>query len=407
MFIAYAISTFGDWFDMIAVFVLMAYTWHADPLMIALVPITFALPGMLLSSFAGVVADRWRKRRIMILVSFISAVLTGLLVLVNHIYLVFLILLLRSTVEVFQSPAEQALTRVVVSKADLLKATSFNQIINQVAKIAGPLLGGVLLAVMSPKICLLVNAISFVLAGFILLTIRKVTVEDDDKQEEVTMQQSFRKSWQEGWIFMFKNRVILWTLLIGLVASLVIQLVDSQFAVLFRVIAPNRPSIMGWIIASVGLGAVVSITLINKRDHIKYGLTLGIGAILVGVGFVGIGRLHDGFSLCLALGLGIVAGIGNGLWMVTFNYVLQNEAPKSMVGRVFGIVNVMMSAVLIIGPIAGGIFIHYMGPDYIFQWVGWVVSLVGFVVLLFRNKLYPDVAKVDIPEAAMEDYKMD
>lgn len=388
MFTAYSISTLGDWFDMIAIFVLMAYTWHADPFLVGLVPITFALPGILFSSFAGVLADRWRKVPIMMSVSLVSGVLTILLVFVNNIYLVFLILLLRSTVGLFQEPAEQALTRAVVGEDLLLKATSYNQLMNQIAKIGGPILGGVIISFLSAKLCLAINAVSFIASGLILLTLLTIRVADKDDQEQQD-KQSFHDSWKEGWKYIYKNKVIFWTMIIGISATMVIQLVDSQFAVLFRVIAPNRPSLIGWAMASVGLGAVLSISRLNKLKELNYGWMIGMGSFLLGVGFAGIGMLEHGFHSLVAVILGIIAGIGNGMWMVTFNFVLQNESPKKMVGRVFGIVNVMMSVVLIIAPLSGGIFIHYKGPVYIFQFVGWTVIGIGLLIIIFRNKLYP------------------
>lgn len=389
MFIAYSISTFGDWFDMIAIFALMAYTWKVDPILIAFLPITFALPGIVFGSVAGVLADRLPKAYIMIIVSFISAILTFGLIFANHVYLVFPILLLRSTAGIFQNPAEQALTRTIVPKDLLLKATSYNQIVNQIAKIAGPLLGGLLLAIVSAKICLLINAISFVVAGFILLTIKEVKVRTSVEEGDTKEKQAFKKSWQEGWQFIYKNKVIFWSIVIQFVAMMVIQLVDNQFAILFENIAPDKPSFFGFAIASVGLGAVLSISQLNKRKHLNYGLTLGFGILLLGIGFTGFSFLPQGFPVLFMIALGVLCGIGNGMWMVTGNFILQHETPEKMVGRVFGIFNVVMSVVFIVAPLSGGIFIHFMGPTHIFQFVGITILLFSIFILLFRNKLYP------------------
>lgn len=389
MFSAYSISTFGDWFDIIAIFALMAYTWKVDPILIALLPITFALPGILLGSVAGVIADRWKKTHIMIFVSFISGILTFGLILVNNVYLVFPILLLRSTAGVFQNPAEQALTRSVVSKDMLLKATSYNQIVNQTAKIAGPLLGGLLLAVVSPKICLFINAVSFIIAGLLLLTIRSIKANVSAKEKNKDAAPSFKESWKEGWRFIYQNKVIFWSIVIQFIAMMVIQLVDNQFAILFESIAPENPSFMGFAIASVGLGAVLSISQLNKKKQLNYGKTLGFGILLLGIGFTGFSMLAQGFPIILMLCFGLLAGLGNGMWMVTGNFILQNETPEDMVGRVFGILNVIMSVVFIVAPLSGGIFIHYLGPNYIFQFVGVSIIIISILVLIFRNKMYP------------------
>ncbi|CAM2857490.1 MFS transporter [Paenibacillus sediminis] len=71
IFFAYAFASFGDWFDMLAIQVLVAYRWDVDPLLLALIPATMGMPGVLLGSFAGTMAwafsfwaapDRERRR---------------------------------------------------------------------------------------------------------------------------------------------------------------------------------------------------------------------------------------------------------------------------------------------------------------------------------------------------------
>ena len=76
MYSAYAISSFGDWFDAFAIEILVAFRWRADPLMIALIPVMIALPGILFGSFAGVIADRWKKVNLMMLADAAETLLT-------------------------------------------------------------------------------------------------------------------------------------------------------------------------------------------------------------------------------------------------------------------------------------------------------------------------------------------
>lgn len=76
LFVAYALATFGDWFDALAIQVMVAYRWGADPLIIALIPVCMAVPGILFGSVAGALADRLHKVRIMILCDGITIALT-------------------------------------------------------------------------------------------------------------------------------------------------------------------------------------------------------------------------------------------------------------------------------------------------------------------------------------------
>ncbi|WMT40152.1 MFS transporter [Paenibacillus sp. D2_2] len=141
MYMAYAISSFGDWFDAFAIEILVAFRWRADPMMIALIPVMIALPGILFGSFAGVIADRWKKVKLMMLADLAETLLTISLLFAPGMYWLLPLLALRATMGVFRVPAHQALTHQVVREDQLLKATSYNGLVNQFSKIVGPLLG--------------------------------------------------------------------------------------------------------------------------------------------------------------------------------------------------------------------------------------------------------------------------
>ncbi|WP_408009746.1 MFS transporter [Pseudalkalibacillus sp. A8] len=314
LFLASSISIYGDWFDILAISVLVAYGWNTDPVLIGLIPVCFALPGILFGSFAGVLADRYRKVNLMMASDFISAVLTGLLVLADHIYWILPLLFLRSTMGLISSPAAQSLTRHVVQEDQLLKATSYNQIVNNSGKIVGPLLGAVILAVFSPKICILINVFSSIISGLILLTMRKIkenntiAPENDNKP-----QSSFKESLKEGWTFILKQRVIFNTILFSLIGMMSIQLVDFQFPVLLRSVNMEEPVVFGMLMSMTGIGSILTITLMNRFKEIQYGWAIGGGMSLIGFGFAGVGYIVEGISLLIPASFGLLVGLGNGI----------------------------------------------------------------------------------------------
>lgn len=150
MFAAHTAASFGDWFDAIAIQVLVAYRWEADPMMIALIPVVMALPGLLLGSIAGTLADRVHKARLMIVCDAAIALLTLAILAVPGPVWLLPLLGLRAAAGVFQMPSQQGLTRTVVTSDDLFRATSLNGLVNQASKVAGPLLGAMTLTVLSP-----------------------------------------------------------------------------------------------------------------------------------------------------------------------------------------------------------------------------------------------------------------
>lgn len=405
VFIVYMLTTFGDWFDALAIQVIVGYRWGVSPLMLALIPIAIALPGVLLSSVAGVVADRISQVKIMRVCNLLTAVLSlTIFVAPNMIWLLGL-LAVRAAISTIYIPAQQALTRVIVREDQILQATSFNGLVNQGSKIAGPLLGGFALLLLSPEWCILFNACVRFVCFLMLFLVKppaylvvgpevEPQVQINDHSDALVEQKnSFRLMWREGWTFIFGNKLLRNTLLFGFIGTITIQMIDYQFTSLFRTIAPTQESFLGWMVAASGLGAVGSILMMNKMNKmnttLNYGWRLGTGYILIGISIVGLGMLSVGQSLLLILLLGLVLGIGNGIFFITFSYCLQKETHSSMIGRVFGIQSTLLSMVMLLAPLLGGGLVQLNGAQNIFVALGLLVLCIGLLGVVFNTIIWP------------------
>jgi MFS transporter, DHA3 family, macrolide efflux protein len=391
---AYAAATFGDWFDVLAIQVLVGYRWQVSPLMLALIPVAIALPGILLGSAAGVAADKLNKLKLMRICDLTTAVLTLLVLLAPNMAWLLPIIAIRAAISTMNVPAQQALTRRLVREDQLLQATSLNGIVNQGSKLAGPLLGGLALSFLSPQWCILLCACFRIGSYGLLFTVRNAEAaqahtgknEDDPTAEKQTL----KAMWKEGWSYLLRSRLLLLTMLYGLAGSMAIQLVDFQFTSLFRLLAPDREATLGWMVAAAGAGAVLIIALLNKRNRPGgYGWKLGGGDILIGSAIAGLGLLPEGSSILPILILGFVLGLGNGMFMVTFHYCLQKETPSHMTGRVFGIQSTVLGFVMIAAPLLGGGMVQLAGPARIFFILGLVIAAIGVAGVLFRGFFWP------------------
>ncbi|WNS41127.1 MFS transporter [Paenibacillus sp. MMS20-IR301] len=412
---AFATASFGDWFDALAIQVLVGYRWQAGPLMLALIPVALALPSILLGSVAGVAADRLNKLKLMRICDLLTAILTVLVLFAPGMVWLLPLLALRSALSTLNMPAQQSLTRSLVREDQLLQASSLNGLVNQGSKIAGPLLGGLALAFLTPQWCILLNALLRGCSYLLLLSVRNIPADKGDSlqpegtegaaassapEEKVPL----HKMWREGWSFMLRSRMLLSTMMFGLAGSLVIQVIDYQFTSLFRVFAPSRESLLGWMVAASGVGAVLIILVLNKLNpETGYSWRLGSGYVLIGGSVAALGLLQPGASVIWVLLIGFVLGIGNGAFIVTFNYCLQKETPPHMTGRIFGIQNTVLSTVLIVAPLLGGILVQYAGPARIFVNFGIMQLVLGLAGLLFGRLLWP-VPKLERAQAVAEQH---
>lgn len=414
MFAAHTAASFGDWFDAIAIQVLVAYRWEADPMMIALIPVVMALPGLLLGSIAGTLADRVHKARLMIVCDAAIALLTLAILAVPGPAWLLPLLGLRAAAGVFQMPSQQGLTRTVVASDDLFRATSLNGLVNQASKVAGPLLGAMTLTVLSPQACIILNALLRLCSGLLLWPLRGIgptlvstdqqavaagqqgksaahtapEADEDKMQEEHVRASRFFNQWREGWAFLWRSRMLLHTLIFGLFGLIAILMIDYQFPTLLRVLAPGNESLLGWLVSAIGAGAVGCMLVLNRLNRISAGWGLGGGYVLVGGAIAALGWAQPGTGLPVLLMIGAVLGVGNGLYIITQNYILQAKTPADMVGRVFGIQSTVIGAIMVVCPLAGGVLIRIAGAGTAFVWIGMTVGILGLAGLLLQSVIW-------------------
>lgn len=388
-FSANALSNLGNWFDFVAVLILFRYTWKADPMLIALIPIMYAIPSILLGQFAGVFADRRDKLKILIHSDWIRAGLTLLLVFTTSPLLALPVLLVRNTVGVVSLPAQQGLMRSIVDENNIMKAVTINGSLFQLVKVVGPLIGGSVVGIFSPDFSIVVNVGSFVLSGIILTRIH-IKNQDPKKKEELdTTELGFLASWKEGWSIVLKSRILLASIMFGIVSTLTIQMIDVQFVTLFSEVFPEKAELTGWAMSAIGFGSLLVVLLLNRLENIqKYGWFFGTGSLLIGVMTWGLGFLADYSFIILAIVLAFIGGIGNGITFTAVNYLIQKEPPKEAIGRVSGIVDSTLSILFIIGPLLGGLLINQFGVLAAFRIIGIGLTIIGTAGILLQKLIW-------------------
>lgn len=437
-FAAYSIAVFGDWFDAIAIQVLIGYRWQVGAMEIALVPICMAVPGILLGAAAGAAADRFDRLKLMKICDLLTALATVLILFAPSIGWLLPILALRAALGTFNVPAQQALTRRVVREERLLDASSLNGLVGQLSRVAGPLLGAALLALVSPQACIAVNAAARLVSFGILRTMPKPAVaaaevdaaaaasKDGDGAPDPSPavpapgadgeagsaqggtarrpraadeaprsggRPRASAALREGWAFVRRTPSLRALMLFAFCGILIIQMIDFQFVSLIRVLAPREEGALGWLLASSG-AAAAGVAAANMRLARLRGagraFKLGASYALLGLSILLLGLLPPEAPKAALLAAGLLLGAGNGLFMVTFNYVLQTETPADMTGRIFGIQTTLHSAVMIAAPPLGGLLVQRFGPSPIFAATGsFVLGLGLFAPLLLKRLRSP------------------
>jgi len=357
---------------------------------VSLLILSFLVPAVLFSAVAGVYVDRIDRRVVLIATNVLrGAAVIGLLLVGNNFLLILLLNIFISTVTVFFAPAEAAMIPEVVPRHQLLSANGiFTLTLNAAFALGFALLGPLVINIAGPQAVIVVVALLYFLAAAFCSTlpaspppIREsatgtavgTAVGETQRAVESTIEQL-----REGIAFIREHRSIGWSLLyLGITASLVgvLGVLGPGFAKTALGLKPKDTSI---IVLPLGAGIVMGILLLNsygkflpRRRVIEGGLIL-LGVMLGLLSIAGpisqflqnvdrAGTLLDLSAvtslLAIVVFIAFIAGIAYAGVAIPSQTQLQEDLPEDVRGRVFGILNMLVSVssflpIIIVGPIS-------------------------------------------------------
>jgi MFS family permease len=367
-----SISLIGTWMQQVAVGWLV-YRLTESAFMLGLVGFVSLGPGFVIAPFAGVLADRHDKRRIVIAtqcVMMVQALLLGSLVLTDHITVGWILLLtgVLGAAAGFDIPARQSfLIEMVDDREDLPNAIALNSSIFNAARLVGPAIAGFAIAAVGEGWVILVNGLSYstVLASLLAMRIRPPTTAPP--------RGAVLRRLAEGFRYAFGFRPIRAILL--LVAT--VSLLGVPFSVLLPVVATDilggGPRTLGMLMAATGLGALGGALFLAARTSIRgLGRVIIASATLFGTSLV---LFAFARSVAVALPLLALAGFGMMAQMASSNTVLQTLVDDDKRGRVMSFYTMAFTGTAPFGSLLAGTLADRLG-------VTWAIGLGGTACIL-------------------------
>jgi MFS family permease len=377
------ISLIGTWMQSIGQAWLVLELTHSAWLLGVVGALQF-LPVMLLSLFGGVLADRFPKRRVLIFTqsfAMVQAVVLWILVASGHIQVweVLVLALLLGFTNSFDMPTRQAFVVEMVGRDDLPNAIALNSSIFNMARVIGPGLGGLIIALVGIAPLFFLNAISFVpvIIGLALIRMSELhALAHHSTRSGVTIKQSTFQSLREGLEYVVHTPSVL--LIIAVIGII------SLFGINFNVILPlfatdvlnSGAAGFGFLSAAFGLGALISALWLawgNRKPSVKY--------VLVAALIFSVLEILFAFSHLYILSLVLIATVG--FAMIAFsanaNTALQTVSPDHLRGRVMSVYMVVFAGSIPFGNLLTGGLAHIYGAS-IALLVGGVLSLITAIV---------------------------
>ena len=349
-----------------------ALLWHVSLLVpddrkglaLGLVGLVRFVPIVVFSMISGVIADAWNRRRLM-LVTQTTATCVALTLAwltrdgLTSVWALYLMAGLGATIGAFDPPARQALVPMLVPREHLPNAISLNTIMVQAASVAGPAVGGLLIASAGLEWVYLANALSFGCVIAALLMMRDVP----ERPEASTSGDNV--SWRaalEGLRFVFGSPLIRSTMLLDFFATFF-----SSAIALLPIFAQDilfvGPRGYGWLYAAPATGALtMSALMVVLTDRIvRRGRVLLWAVTAYGLATIGFGLSRTFWITfaCLAL-----TGAADTISMVIRSVVRQLETPDRLRGRTTGINMVFFNGGPQLGELEAGLVANWFGAPF-------------------------------------------
>jgi MFS family permease len=333
------ISLIGGWMQTIGQAWLVLELTHSA-WQLGLVGALQSLPVLLFSIFAGVFADRWPKRRVLLVTqsaAMIQALLLWALIATGTIQLwhLYVLAMLLGLTYSLSKPASRAFVVEMVGREDLPNAVALNSSLSTLARTVGPGLGGIIVAASGVTMLFLLNALSFlpVIVGLALINSHELHAQ----ALHLTNAGERQNTWQslrEGVDYVWKTPAVL---VVILVVGLVL-LFGSNFNVVLPLFATDVLHVgatgFGFLSAAIGVGALLSALWLawsNQKPTIR--------CVLIGMLVFGVVEAVFAVSHIYLLSLVLIASVGftETAFATQAMTTLQTVAPDHLSGRVMSV----------------------------------------------------------------------
>ncbi len=349
-FFGQLVSLIGTWTQATAQGYLI-YQLTKSPAYLGYVSFAAGLPSWIFTLYAGAIADRVPRRKLMVITqismlvwAFILAILTF-----SHViqwWHILILAFLMGISNAFDAPARQAFVLEMVAREDMTNAIALNSTMFNSAVVLGPAIGGLLYAWVGPGWCFTINAISF-LAVIIALLLMKL--------KPVSMPRPTTNPWsdvREGMNYVAKTpaiRMLITNLFVITLFGMGVATLIPAWAV---EVLKGDASTNGFLLASRGLGSLIGALAIASLGRFRFRGRLWTACSLL----MPIMMIWFAYMRWLPASLLAMAGVGLTFMIVInlSNALVQTRIPDEMRGRVMGIYTLTFFGAMPIGSLITG-----------------------------------------------------
>jgi MFS family permease len=379
-FAGQSISLIGTWMTRVAT-AWLVYRLTKSAVLLGTVSFAGQIPTFLLAPLAGVLVDRWNRRTVLVwtqALAMVQSLALAFLTLTHRITVVEVLALssFQGCINAFDMPGRQSFMLEMVGgkgesgRGDLQNAIAINSSMVNLARLVGPSLAGMLIAITSEGWCFFIDGVSYigVIASLLAMRLPARPAEALSRARDSMLVQL-----KEGWDYVrgfapIRNILLLFAL---------VSLMGIPFVVLMPIFAAQvlkgGPHTLGFLMGAMGVGSLGSALSLVLRKSVRGLLKMiPIAAAVFGTGLILFGLSH---RVWLSMALLLLVGFGMMQGLTASNTIIQTIVPEDKRGRVMSYYTVAFVGMSPFGSLLAGVLANAIGAP-------WTVMLSGVSCIL-------------------------
>ncbi len=341
---------------------------------------------LLTNTWAGSVIDRVNKRYLMIAIDLIRGVLVFCIPFIGSLWIIYTILLMINIVGSFFGPSSSVYITKLIPRDNRKRFNSIMSMTNSGAFLLGPAIAGILIMHVGTELCIIINAVTFLVCAFFIYLLPNVDEKSNNSQLQIHWKM-IMKDWIIVKNFALKARNFIIIYLLFQLALLIGFSLDSQEVTFIKQNIKLSDRDYGIIVSITGIGSLTGAAvaaILAKKLQLK--LYLGVGMLLTSVGYVGFYSSYNFLTATLAfIFLGFFMAFANAGYATFF----QNNVPIEIMGRFSSIADMFQGVVQIGLTLLLGLFAEWFTLQLvclIFSIVGTVLAVILLLTIFIPSK---------------------
>lgn len=386
-FVGHGVSLFGTWLTKFAT-AWMAYRLTGSAFMLGLVAFATHAPTPVFAPIAGVLVDRWDRRRVIVVTQVAAGLQSAALAVsaftgMMTVWHLMVLGALQGVINAFDMPARQAFLREMIDEpADLPNAIALNSAMVNIAKLGGPVVAAALVALFGEAWCFALDSASYVAVVASLMAMRVQAAPPRVTGRVLAEMRSGLRY--------VRDNALLRELLVQLAINSVLA---GAYLHLLPAVAAEQvgrgPYTLGVLMASGGVGAFAGALYLARRPSVD-----GLRSVIVrcrlvlGAALIGLEAAH---TTWIAAPVVFVIGLSLMIQLAATNTLIQTFVGREMIGRVMSMYAIANSGGVPVGAFFEGLIASHVGAIHTLAGAGCLVVIAA--VMLGRPSLAREAAR--------------